>query len=164
MISRKRRFLLATLALIISMVLLHERCADILVTRGDGELAAGHFTSARTLYLRALWFHPQATVASERLIFSDLEDASEEHLREAMRVSEQALKRDPNNAAIWTDRGLCASRLGDDHAVEDAFYHAGNITHDGKLLYLSALAGRRLGENIDIRIYEAHRAGAGKRA
>lgn len=164
MITRSRRFLIALFALIAATLVFHERCADLLVTRGDGELAAGHPERAHALYRRALWFHPHTEVASERLVFSDLESATEKDLREAMEVSARALRRDPKNAALWTDRGLCASRLGDDHAAEDAFYRAGRLTHDGKLLYLSALAAKRLGENVDIRMYESHRAGAGRRA
>ena len=164
MITRGRRFLIATIALVAAVLLFHERCADMLITRGDSALAAGEVPAARVLYQRALWFHPDTSTASERLIFSDLEEASETSLREAMRVSEQALRHDPNNIAILTDRALCALRLGDDHTAEAAFYHAGNLTHDGKLLYLSALAAKRLGENVDIRMFESHHAGAGKRA
>ncbi len=93
-----------------------------------------------------------------------MEDGSEAHLLEGMKLSAEALLREPNNVAILTDRGLCALRLGDDHAAETAFYSAGKLSGDGRLLYLSALAAHRLGENVDIRMYETHHAGAGKRA
>jgi tetratricopeptide (TPR) repeat protein len=163
-ISLARRFLLACFALALATLVLHERCADLLVLRGDGELAAGRPDRAHAFYARALWFRPHAQTAAERLTFSDLEDGGVDRLHEAMEISRAALVLDPKNAALWTDRALCASRLGDDRAAEDAYSHAGNITHDSKLLYLSALAAHRLGENVDIHMYESHHAGAGKRA
>lgn len=163
-ITLVRRFFLAWIALALATIVLHERCADLLVLRGDGELAVGHPGYAHALYARALWFRPLAQTAAERLVFSDLEDGGVDRLHEAMRISAVALKAEPKNAALWTDRALCASRLGDDRAAEDAYAHAGNLTHDGKLLYLSALAAHRLGENVDIHMYESHHAGAGKRA
>ncbi len=41
MISRSRRFSIAVLSIALATVLLHERCADVLVTKADGQLAAG---------------------------------------------------------------------------------------------------------------------------
>jgi tetratricopeptide (TPR) repeat protein len=164
MLTISRRFSLAFLALTLATLILHDRCAALLVIRGDGELAAGHTAAAHAFYERALWFRPRSEEAAERLVFSDLEDGGLVRLREAMQVSAEALAIEPANAGLWTDRALCASRLGDDHDAEIAFDRAGHLTHDGRLLYLSALAAHRLGENVDIRIYESHHAGAGKRA
>jgi tetratricopeptide (TPR) repeat protein len=163
-ITLARRFILACIALVLATLVLHERCADVLVLRGDGELAAGRADRAHAFYARALWFHPRAQTAAERLMFSDLEDGGVDRLHEAMKISVNALAAEPKNASLWTDRALCASRLGDDREAEEAYAHAGHITHDSKLLYLSALAAHRLGENVDIHMYESHHAGAGKRA
>jgi len=164
MLTISRRFSLALISLALATIILHDRCAALLVIRGDGELAAGHTAAAHTFYARALWFRPRSEEAAERLVFSDLEAGNLEQLHEAMRVSADALAIEPKNAGLWTDRALCASRLGDDRDAEIAFDRAGRLTHDGRLLYLSALAAHRLGENVDIRLYESHRAGAGRRA
>ena len=143
MIGRIRRFQLACIAVVLATVVLHNRIADLLVMRGDGLLAAGQPAAARSLYARALWFQPTTTTASERLVFSDFEIGGILRLREAIKISEQGLRQDPDNAALWTDRGLCASRLGDDRAAKLAFLRAGQLTRNHVLMILSARASRR---------------------
>ncbi len=146
MISRTRRFVVAMGALCIGALVLHGRCATLLLNSGDAALSQGKLAVARTLYLRALWFAPHDAVMSERVIFSDLQDGRPAILREALQLSAQALRYHPRASDIWLDRAFCATRLGQTRTAAHAFWQVSLLSPQPHLRWMSRRIAWRLSQ------------------
>ena len=110
-LSRPRRFAVALFTLFCAATLFRSNVASALMIRGDGYLYRGEQAQALQRYRRALLLSPALEVAADRFVFVSLERQTPQSLRQAIAVANRYLHRNPNDAAVLSDRALCYLHL-----------------------------------------------------
>ncbi len=136
--TRVRRALIASFALVIAFAMFHTQLAAAVVTRGDDVLRTGNVPDALRLYQRAMVLDPRSAVAADRMAFylGMRHDAAGANA--AIAVVTRALQRGAWDPALFADRAFAELRL---HAWRDAehdFAAAGNAAHDARYHHFAA--------------------------
>jgi len=137
-IGRARRLLIAAVALLLALVLFHDRLAAAIVTRGDDVLRGGDAAAAIRLYERALRLDPGSTVAADRLAFHLALRHERAGARDAVRVATAALAFASAEPNLYADRALAELELRAWRAAEHDFGRAGALAHDARYDHLAA--------------------------
>ncbi len=105
--SRPRRFGIAALSVTLAALLFRTQASQALVVRGDDYVYQGRPQAALSHYSRALLFDPASPVAVDRYIFVSMQGHTALGLREGISVADRFLARNPKNATVLADRGMC---------------------------------------------------------
>lgn len=150
MASPRRRFLIAVIAVALSVVAFHSSIATALVTRGDEALARGDVPGARDYYDRSLQWDPAQADAADRLVFYSSLSRDRNVARRGIDVATDYLRL-RTSARIYRDRALCYLRLGErDRAVRD-FTTAGSIDKSARDFTFAGWAALRAGRRQEAR-------------
>lgn len=145
-VPRRRRFIVAIASVAASAWLFRGQVSSALVTRGDDFVQMGRPQQALAYYHRALVLDRGSTLAAERYAFTGLLIKSRSSLESAVAIASEALREEPGNEAILTDRALCLNSLGRFHDAMRDFEQLARKTDDARYYEFAAQAARRAGE------------------
>ena len=136
--TRRRRVLVAAVALALAAVTFHAQLASAVVTRGDDVLRSGDVAGALRLYGRAMLIDPQSPIAADRMAFYLSMRHDRSSALRAIAVVSHAIATQTPDPTLLADRAFAELQLRSWRDAERDFARAGAAAHDARYEHFAA--------------------------